>query len=248
MSITHGETQIGRAGSGSTSVTSASISNVSSRVYLAFISTRSNVDVTSVSGMGLTWTPRVEQCGARAQQRIEMWSAVGDGGSSGAVTAGFASCNGSTIMVVGYDGVDAAIFDATSAGYNTIGLSGACTGGTDNDDALMSLVTSTNNALVVAGWSTRNRTMTNTGSWTNRVDDLPVGTGGDLTTTSLEDIVKATAGNQTAGSPNNLSGTADWCGIICALKEAAAATGQPTMMRFLNVPGARPWAPRGLRG
>jgi len=227
MAIAHAETQTGTAGAGATSVATASLgAGGSDSLYVCFVATRSNVDVTSVTGIGLTWTVQDEQCAARAQQRIECWTAYG-AGSSGAVTASFASCNGSVISVGRYTGVDSTTPVPTIASYNTLGADGACSGGTDNDDATGSITTANGNNLVVAGFDTRNRTMTDTSGWNVRAADIAGGTGGDLTTMSVEDRIFALPGATTMGGANNLSGTADWCLIGAEAKEAVAAPSGP---------------------
>lgn len=199
-------------------------------MYVCFVATRSNVDVTGVTGLGLTWTPYVEQCAARAQQRIEMWYAYG-AGSAGAVTAAHAACNASVIAVLRYTGVSSTA--GQKIGYNTLGSGGACSGGTDNDNCKGTLVTVHDNAWIVVGFDTRNRAMTNTGgSWTTRVNDVSAGSGGDITALSVEDRSTTTAGSHDFGGNTNLSGTADWAAAAQELLEAAAAgLAQPILAR-----------------
>lgn len=189
--------------------------------YIAFVSTRSNVAVSGVSGGGLTWSLVAEQCGARGQVGMDFWAATG-AGTAGAVTATFgATCNGSNIVVSRYTGADVADVDTS---WNTLGEKEACTGGTDNNDATGSITTATADSLVAAGFCTRNRTLTDTGGdWTTRAADIAGGSGGDLVTSSVETRATTTAGSYTAGGANNMSGDADWVLMLVALPPTAAA-------------------------
>lgn len=223
MSIAHAETQTGIATSG-TSVATASLGAGSSdSLYVAFIATRSTLDVGSLSGLGLTWTQLDEQCGARGQARLECWYAYG-AGTSGVVTATCASTITSAIISVSrYTGVDSTGSIPSNVSYNTLGLDGACSGGTDNDDATGGITTIFNNAYVVAGFGTRNTTLTDTGGWTTRAGDVTANSGGNLIRMSVEDKSQGSPALVTGGGSNNLSGAADWGLILVELKEAAAA-------------------------
>lgn len=236
MAIAHAETQTGTQAAGGTSTVSASLgAGGSDSLYIAYIATRSNVDVTNVTGLGLTWTSYGEQCGARAQQRIEQWYAYG-AGTSGAVTATHGACNASVIAVLRYTGVDSGTPVDEKAGWNTLGADGACTGGTDNSSCKGVITTNHSNAWIVVGFNTRNRTMTNTGgAWTTRVNDVSAGSGGDITTLSVEDRATVTGDLYEFGTTSNLSGTADWCIEAVAIREAAAAaTAVPNALMMMG--------------
>lgn len=236
MAIAFAEAQTGTQTGGGTSVVSASLgAGGADSLYICYVATRSNVDVSGVTGLGLTWTPYGEQCAARAQQRIEQFYAYG-AGSAGAVTAAHAACNASVIAVLRYTGVDSGTPVDEKAGWNTLGNGGACTGGTDNADCKGTLTTSHNNTWIVAGFNTRNRAMTNTGgNWTTRVNDVSAGSGGDITALSVEDRVAATAGLYDLGAAGNLSGTADWCIESVEIHEAAAAaTAVPNALMMMG--------------
>lgn len=225
MAIAHAETQTGTQAAGGTSTVSAAFSGAggSTSFYVAFIATRSNVDVTSVTGLGLTWNLLTEQCGARAQQRIESWYAVG-AGTAAAVTATHAACNASVIAVLHYTGVDSGVPTDDKEGHNTLGPSGGCSGGTDNDDATATTgFTVPTDGWIVAGFNTRNRTMSATAGFNVRVNDVAAGSGGDITTLTVEDRSASGESSPTVGAANNLSGTADWCIAVLDIHPAAAA-------------------------
>src|SRR5262245_20285528 len=57
------ETATGWSGNSTSVSTSSNMSAVTSQLYLAAVSTKPNVSVTSVTGLGLTWTVVGAQCG-----------------------------------------------------------------------------------------------------------------------------------------------------------------------------------------
>lgn len=71
-------------------------------LFLAAVATKPHVEVTGVSGGGLTWSPLKVQCGERNQTGIAVWIAEGtaDGGASGLVTATFESAPLNAVMAV----------------------------------------------------------------------------------------------------------------------------------------------------
>lgn len=227
MALAHAETQNGTATSSST-VASASLgAGGADSGYLARVAIRSNVAVSSVAGGGLTWTLVKAQCSARAQTRVEVWKATG-AGTAGAVTATLASsANAATIIVSRYTGVDQTTPVPTSVGYNTLGLNGACSGGSDNANLTGSITTANNNSFVdVAANSRTDTTYADTATWTTPANgaDVTVGAGGDVTTLSAEYKLIAAAGATTFGGSGNVS-SVDWCAVAVEIKEAAAAGG-----------------------
>lgn len=213
-------------GAGVSTIDVLGISVDAGDVLLMSVSVRSNIAVSSISDIGPdSWALVDTQCGARAQDRIEVWALVATALSAGVdVTVTLASSsNGIVVGVEQYTGANTTTPVPTTASYNTLGSNGACSGGTDNNDATGSITTTYVNSLVVAFINARNRTMTNTASWTNRMNDLTGGAGGDLITASIEE--RATSGAVTIGAANNLSGDADWCLIAVELADAAPDSG-----------------------
>jgi len=91
QSVTLEEVQTGSSASSTSVATTANLTGVKNQLYLAAVSTKPDEAVTSVSGLGLTWTLVDAQCGARAQTRTEVWRALGTPSGNGAVTANFGS-------------------------------------------------------------------------------------------------------------------------------------------------------------
>lgn len=91
------------------SVVSASVTFATGHVYLAAISRENgSAVVTGVSGMSLTWT-QVATIANGTSRAVDVWYAIGSGGSSGAVTASFdRNAANSHIAVSRYSNVDTA--------------------------------------------------------------------------------------------------------------------------------------------
>ena len=175
--VTFEEIQTG-ASAGINSVTTFSnLTAVSGHLYLAAISGKSNIAVTGVSGLGLTWTLVKAQCAARGQTRVEVWKAQGTPSGGGTVAATFASAPLNAVIAVSrYSGVDAnAIGSVVSA--NTKGSEGACSGGADNSSYSVNITTTVANAVVFGAAAMRVRTHTPGAGYIERAE-LVQGTSG----------------------------------------------------------------------
>ena len=85
--VTFEEVQSGGSTSASSVSTTGSLTGVSGDLYLAAISTKPNVTVSDVSGLGLNWIPVRAQCSGRNQTGVAMWMAQGTPNGDGPVTA-----------------------------------------------------------------------------------------------------------------------------------------------------------------
>jgi uncharacterized repeat protein (TIGR02543 family) len=75
--VTFEEIETGSASDSMTVTTSSPLTGEADNLYLAAISTRGNIPVSSVSGLGLTWTLLYAQCSGRAVTGVEVWMAQG---------------------------------------------------------------------------------------------------------------------------------------------------------------------------
>jgi hypothetical protein len=125
------------------------------QTYGLFIATRSNDDVTTVTGGGLTWSEQIEQCSGREQQGIRLWTAVGSPGAAFTVTITYVDDPDHPIVAIlsRYSGVGS-LQDPT--GENSNGESGACADGVDNDSPQLTLTSTTNDSVHVIGLNHRN--------------------------------------------------------------------------------------------
>jgi len=85
--IIYEETQTGSSSKTAAVAATFNLCGERSNLYLAAISTRLNVPVTFVMGLGLAWSRVTVQNSARTQASLELWMARGTPASSGTVTA-----------------------------------------------------------------------------------------------------------------------------------------------------------------
>jgi hypothetical protein len=194
----------------SISIAVTNMTAVAGHLYLAAVSTRFNVAVNTITGMGLTWTRLAAQCGAREQTGIEVWWAQGSA-TSGTVTATLQSTAATAVMVVArYSGTAASNPVAMLVAGNTDGINGACSGGTDTSSYSFSVTTTQNNAIVFGAVATRTRTNSPGAGYSERTE-VGQGSAGELVRIAIVDRpVPSTTSLPLNGT---LNGTADWAVI-----------------------------------
>jgi len=170
--ITHEETETGSADEPATSVTTdANLTAITGHLYLASIGMKMNVSVTSVTGLGLTWTLLDAQCSGRGQSRAEIWYAQGTPSGDGTVTANISTgVEDSVIAVSRYSGVSTVDALGSLVSINTNGIDGACTGGTDANSYSTTLTTTRDNSVIYSAASLRQESHTPGSSYTERAD------------------------------------------------------------------------------
>lgn len=189
---------------------------VTGNLYLASVSTRGNVAVSSLSGLGLTWTRAAAQCSGGGTARVELWKAQGTTTTSGTVKATLAaSANQVTIAVSRYSGASttAPLGNVTSA--NTRGVSGACSGGTNTSSYSVSLTTTAAGSQAYGGVAIASQTHTPGAGFVERAE-VHKGSGNGQSGLAVEDRNVASA----SANPVNgtLSGAADWAVIAAEIK------------------------------
>jgi hypothetical protein len=188
--------------------TSANVTAAAGHLYLAAVSTKSHVNVASVSGLGLVWTRLVNQCGGRNQTGISVWKAQGTPSASGRVTATLSSTPESAVIAVArYSRVPAtgAIGNVTSA--NSVRALGPCSGGTDATSYSLSLATGKARSLVYSAVALRSRTHTPGAGFAERVE-FRSGTSGSAAGVAVMDkLAPVPATTSISGSFNT---THDW--------------------------------------
>lgn len=220
MAIVHEEAQTGSAGASTTVATSTNLTAVTGHAYLAAISVRGNIAVSSVAGLGLTWTLVAGQCSGRGSTNCYLFRAQGTVTVDGVVTATLASTPlNSVISVSRYSGAHASAPFGNVIKGNTNGVDGACTGGTDSAAYTFDITTTVDAAFVYAAAGIRNRAHTAGASYTER-SDLQTGTGGDIAGLATEDRTVSSA--STVAANGTLSGVTDWAVVAVELKPASA--------------------------
>ena len=221
--VTHQGTVTGGAVAASAVSTPATVGG--SGLFLAAVSTRSSSTVSSVSGLGLTWTRVLRQCAGRSISMVEVWMAQGAPSSSGAVTAQFgAAFKSASIAVSSYTGVSTTQPLGAPIGANTLGLNGACTGGTDSSSYSFNLATTNPGSVVYAAASMRNRTHNPGAGYTERAE-TQAGLASDMTSLAVQDKTVASA----ASTPVNgtFSGAVDWSVIGIEIRASSGSEPPP---------------------
>ena len=201
------------------SVTATNVTGVSGQLYLAAITSVHYRAVSTVTGLGLTWTKVVAQCGGRSANGIELWRAQGTA-TTGSVTATFvASADAAAIAVARYSGIAATNPVAALVSGNTNGVNGACSGGTDNTAYSLNMTTQTNQVLALGVVGIRYRTHTPGSGYTERAE-LAYGSGSSTAGIALvERSVPVVSPLLLNGS---FDGNVDWAVIGIELRPGAA--------------------------
>jgi hypothetical protein len=190
-------------------LTTPSIAGGSNQLYLMSISSHNNINVTTVAGLGLTWTEVKSQCGGLNQTGTEIWQAFGSP-TSGNITVNFASQASSAVASVSrYSGADPTNPTMGVMGENVKGPNGACSGGLINKFAKLTLTSIQDNSVLYTSTSTKTRTIKSADAeYTLRANNIGGNISSQKTRLYIHDKVKTSAGSDTLN--NTLSGTVDW--------------------------------------
>jgi len=219
--ITFEEVKTGGSSSLASVATSASLTGVSGHLYLAAISTKGRVDVTGVTGLGLTWTLVDAQCAGRNQTGVEVWMAQGNA-SSGVVTATLASVpNFAVIVVTRYSGVASSNPIGVVISGNTNGLNGSCSGGSDSNNYSFNITTSVSGAVVYGAVALRNKTHTPGAGYTERAE-IVQGASGNQAGAAVQDKIVASPGIVVLNG--TLSAAVDWAVIGLEIKPSGSSS------------------------
>lgn len=217
---------------GVSTIDSPSITGAHGHLYVAHVSaTRGvgSITVSSVTGLGLTWTLIKEQCNGVgvSQDVMSVWYAIG-AATTGAVTATLSATSQEVqIYVTRWSGVDTTDPIAAAVGYNTNGLSGACSGGVASDDAQGSItVEGINSVVVLASVQDDMTAFTMTSGWTTET----AYSGQSVQSIIIEYIAPA-QGALALGSANNLSTTDQWALVAIEIR----AEWQPATAAYADV-------------
>ena len=207
--------QIDTGGAGNTSAvaTLTPVTSVNGDVYLAAISYKKNTTVTSVTGMGLSWTEIGTQCGGRSATGVSLWVTTGSGSSfDGVVTASLSSSVSNAVIAVSrYSGVSV-LGNVVSA--NTLGTSGGCSGGSDSSSYAVSLATTAPNSVIYGVVAKRNRSHTPGAGYTEQIE-ASWGSGGNTASLAIEDQEFSTVSSKLVNGSFNSN--VDWALVAVEL-------------------------------
>ncbi len=178
----------------SISVTSAPISGHVGHFYLAAVSFRALVEVTEITGLGLTWQQAQSQCSGRSQTGVEVWYAIGTPSGDGIVTAKLSAATSSALIaVVRYSGVNPSTPLGDIVSGNSNGASGGCTGGSDSPTYQFDLQVSLPGAVVFGAAALRNRSHNAGAGFVERVE-IYSGSSGATSGLAVQDRPATAAG------------------------------------------------------
>jgi hypothetical protein len=125
--------------------------------YVLFIGTRSNQDVTAVTGGGLTWVEPKEQCAGNSATGIRVWTAFGSPAGPFQAQISYVQGLPLTAALLRYSGARA-FEDPT--GENTNGENGVCSGGPKTTTAQLTLTSTNAGSVHLLGVAPHRRTVT----------------------------------------------------------------------------------------
>lgn len=216
--VTHAETVFGTS-TAQASVTSSVVTAEDDQLYLAAVTVSPDVSVSSVQGLGLSWTLVRAQCGARGSTRVEVWEAQGAPSGNGPVTAVFsATPSNAAIAVSRYAGVNFTDPVGAVSSRNTLGQSGACSGGSDTDSPFSNITTVTEDSFLYGafGWSGTAVFAYPGPAFTGRGTAVS-GVGAGTARTAVED--RPVASPEATVADAKLEAPADWAVIAVEIKD-----------------------------
>jgi hypothetical protein len=215
------EVASGGAGSRSSVSTTAPLTAAEDHLYLAAIASKPSVAVTGVSGLGLVWTPVRTQCAGRGQTGVAVWQARGEPTAAGVVTATFSATPQSSVIAVSRYGGVGSVDPLRGGSANSVGIAGACTGGSDSAAYALDVDTTTANSVVYVAAAARHRDHLPGLGFVERAE-LFAGSAGSIAGVSVADFQ--------AGAPASIpvegafSGSIDWAVVALEIPVATPFT------------------------
>jgi PKD repeat protein len=206
----------GAATNSSSVSTSASLLGVGGDLYLAAVSSRPDLVVTSVSGLDLVWTRVRQQCSGRGQTGIALFWAQGSPSAGGTVRASLAgTASASVISVARYSGVRSGGAIGSVASANSNGVSGACSGGVDGAAYAFDLATGSTNSLVFVAAGMRGNDHL-PGAGYAEIAETSAGSGGSAAGASLAERLVPSAG--LVSVQGGFASATDWAVVAAELR------------------------------
>ena len=204
------------SGGASGAVVSAAVNPAAEpRVLLAAVATRPYRSVSAVTGAGLSWTRLAAQCGGRNQTGVELWVAHGVP-AVGTVTATLDSSASSVVMAVSsYAGAASVNPVGVPVAANSNGVSGACSGGTDNTAYAIPVTPSVTNALIYSAATMRNKAHSPGTAFIERLEET-WGSSGDTVSVATQDSASSPSAPTVADG--FFSGTVDWAAVAVEIR------------------------------
>jgi hypothetical protein len=206
--------------------TATDVTAVSGDLYLAAVSSKRFDQTIAVNGLGLLWTPVVEQCSGdddsgNSSTGAAIWMARGVPAGSGPVSAQLATTSRSAVItVVRYSGAHTVDPIGAIASANTNGPQGACTGGVDSDTYSVDIAATEDGAVIFGAVGIRQRDHTPGADYVE-IAEVHSGTLGARSGQATEHRTLTTGG--TVPVDGSLSDTTDWAVAALEILPASEA-------------------------
>ncbi len=203
--------------------TDSVISAHNDHLYLATISSKPNETISTVTGLGLTWTLVRRQCSARNHSTVEIWQAIGTPTGAGVVTAVFSDAPSFAVIgVTRWSGVDTTVPITETISGNTLGLDGICDGsGSDNSSYIFRIAVPNFDGIIFNAVGSRNKIHTPGGQY-SKFFDQSSGSGSNQATLSLQ--YKPAPVTDSTDVKGAFSGSVDWSMTALAIMPAGSST------------------------
>lgn len=223
------------------SITTASVDPAANELWVVFLAMRTRTITPTISGTGLTWTLVANQNNTQNDFRCFVWRGLSSSDpAAGAITI---------TLPINLKPARVVVWKATNAdsgginGANAMEVVAVNPGPSiDNNDMKCQITTLTDDAVIVAMGSHRNKTFTVPGSETSLSINNSSGTGGDTTTASVWYKAAANDGVYTIGADNDLNTDGDWLVIAVSIKSATSiappsvGVPDPALIRSYSAP------------
>jgi hypothetical protein len=223
--VAHEETVTGGSTELDFVTTAGALTGMPDHIYLVAITSKPFREVSSVSGLGLTWTRMRRQCSGRNQTGVEVWMAYGTPAAGDLISASFVSTpKNAAISVSRYSGVDVTEPISGVVSGNSNAVDGPCSGGQDQAAYAVGFTTTASKSLIYAAVALRERTHSPGVGFTERAELIHGGGGGGAGVAVQDTIVEQTSNLDIDGSFSN---DVDWAMVGLELKPGGGAV-QPS--------------------
>jgi hypothetical protein len=158
------------------------------------------------------------QCAGRGQTGVAVWQARGEPREAGVVTVAFSEPPRSAVLAVSRYGGVGAVDPLRSVSANSLGLAGACTGGSDGTAYAFDLGTASASSLVYVAAAARHRDHLPGPGFVERAE-LFAGSGGDVAGLSVADL--PTGPPASVAVEGQFSGVVDWAVLALEIPVAS---------------------------
>jgi hypothetical protein len=225
------QVESGASGSSGSVSTDGALVAVEGDQYVAAIASKPSLAVSSVSGLGLAWSPVRQQCAARGQTGIAIWEARGQPVADGVVTATFSTTPQNSVLAVSRYTSAGVLDSARTVSANSMGVAGPCDGGVDQDAYALELDATAPGGLSYVATAMRNRDHLPGSGYAERIERYK-GSGGSIAGLSMADL-RIDAPGPTAVQ-GGFDSDVDWAAVVLEVPGAPVPVPEPSELLMLT--------------